>query len=62
MENKLNEAEELINLLKYTVSELDEGSELPVLVEQVCDRLKMPLLNSNPLFARTIECLRQEVE
>ena len=60
MDSKLNEAGELINLLKKTVSESDDGGELPVLVDRVCDRLKMPMLKSNPLFSRTIECLRQE--
>ncbi len=60
MDSKLNEATELIDLLKKTVSESDDGGELPVLVDMVCDRLKMPMLKRNPLFSRTIECLRQE--
>ena len=60
MEHKLNEAGELIDLLKKAVSESDDGGELPVLVDRVCNRLKMPMLKSNPLFSRTIECLRQE--
>ena len=60
MNNKLREAGELIDLLKKTVLELDDGTMLPELVEQVCDRLKMSMLKSNPLFSRTIECLRQE--
>ena len=60
MDNKLREADELIDLLKKTVLELDDGTVLQTLVEQVCDRLKMPMLKSNPLISRTIECLRQE--
>ena len=60
MEHKLNEAGELIDLLKKAVSESDDGGELPVLVDRVCNRLKTPMLKSNPLFSRTIECLRQE--
>ena len=60
MDSKLIEAGELVDLLKKTVSELDDGSGLSVLVDRVCDRLKMPVLKSNPLFGRTIECLRQE--
>ena len=60
MDNKLREASELIDLLKKNVLELDDGTVLPALVEQVCGRLKMPMLKSNPLFSRTIECLRQE--
>ena len=59
MDNKLREAGELIDLLKKSVLELDDGTVLPALVEQVCDRLKMPMLKSNPLFSRTIECLRR---
>lgn len=43
MESKLNEAGELVNLLKKTVSELDDEAELSVLVDRVCDRLKMPM-------------------
>lgn len=60
MDSKLIEAGELVDLLKKTVSELDDGSGLSVLVDRVCDRLKIPMLKSNPLFGRTIECLRQE--
>ena len=60
MENKLNEAGALINLLKKTVLELDDGAGLPVLMEQVCNELKMPRLKNNPLFSRTLECLRQQ--
>jgi len=60
MDSKLREAGELVNLLKKVVLELDDGAELPTLVDRVCDRLKMPMLKSNPLFGRTIECLRQE--
>jgi len=60
MEKKLNEAGALINLLKKTVLELDDGAGLPVLVEQVCNKLEKPMLKSNPLFSRTIECLRQQ--
>ena len=57
---KLSEAGELVDLLKKTVLESDEGAELSVLVDRVCVRLIMPMLKSNPLFSRTIECLRQE--
>ena len=60
MDSKLREADELVDLLKKKVSELDEETELSVLVDRVCDRLKMPMLKSNPLFGRTIGCLREE--
>ena len=59
MENKLREAGEFIDLLKKTVLESDAGSGLPSLVENVCGKLNMPMLAGNPLFSRTIACLRQ---
>ena len=60
MQIKLNEAAELMVLLKSTVTTLDCGETLPELTDKVCDRLNMPALKLNPLFQRTIECLRQE--
>jgi glyoxylase-like metal-dependent hydrolase (beta-lactamase superfamily II) len=60
MDSRLSEAAELIDLLRKTVSESDEGDALPVLTDLVCGRLKMPWFRSNPLFMRTIECLRKE--
>ena len=60
MDSRLSEAAELIDLLRKTVSESDEEDALPVLTDLVCGRLKMPWLRSNPLFMRTIECLRKE--
>ena len=64
MKRKLFEADELINLLKKTVIELDnsknagERKSISELVDAVCDRLKMPMLKANPLFQMTIACLR----
>ena len=64
MKRKLFEADELINLLKKTVTELDnpenagEQKSISELVDAVCDRLKMPMLKANPLFQTTIACLR----
>ena len=59
MENKLREAGELIDLLKKTVLKSDAGSGLPSLAENVCGKLNMPMLAGNPLFSRTIACLRR---
>ena len=59
MENKLREAGELIDLLTKTVLKSDAGSGLPSLVENVCGKLNMPMLAGNPLFSRTIACLRR---
>ena len=64
MMRKLFEANEFINLLKKTVTELDdpenagEQKSISELVDAVCDRLKMPMLKANPLFQTTIGCLR----
>ena len=58
MDSKLNEAGELIDLLKKTVTESDDGVRMPVLVDRVCERIKMPMQKSNSLFSKTIECLR----
>ena len=53
-------AEELINNLKTAVKRCDNGEDIADLVNRVCDYLKMPMLKENPLFARTIACLREE--
>lgn len=60
MRIKLNEAEELINTLKKAVRTCDNDGDIAELVNCVCDRLKMPILKENPLFLRTVECLREE--
>lgn len=58
MKSKLTDAAELLDTLKNAVSDLDDGADLETLVNRVCDRLKMPMLKANPLFSKTIECLR----
>lgn len=60
MRIKLNEAEGLINTLKKAVRTCDNDGDIAELVNCVCDRLKMPILKENPLFLRTVECLREE--
>lgn len=60
MAEKLAEARELIDLLKTVVSKVDDGEDLSVLTDRVCDELKMPILKQNPLFSRTLACLRRE--
>lgn len=60
MKEKLNDAKELLNMLKVMVMEVDDGMELTDLVDIVCERLKMPMLKMNPLFAKTIKSLRME--
>jgi glyoxylase-like metal-dependent hydrolase (beta-lactamase superfamily II) len=60
MKIKLNETEKMIDAFKNAVTTCDNGSDIAELVNRVCERLKMPLLKENPLFARTIACLREE--
>ncbi|MBO4317814.1 MAG: MBL fold metallo-hydrolase [Mailhella sp.] len=58
MKSMLRDAREIIDLLKSAVKETDEGMELPVLTDLVSGRLHMPMLKTNPLFMRTVACLR----
>ncbi|MGN0462267.1 MAG: MBL fold metallo-hydrolase [Ruminococcus sp.] len=60
MLNKIAGAKRIVDTLKQAVTELDDSLELSMLVDSVCERLKMPMLKANPLFARTISCLREE--
>ena len=59
MKRKLEEAEDLIDLLKNAVSLLDDGADIHALTDWVCDNLQMTMLKMNPLFSRTVECLRE---
>lgn len=56
---KLLEAEELLDSLKQAVVSQDRGEPLPVLVDRVCRALDQNMLKSNPLFATTVNCLRE---
>ena len=38
----------------------DRKLELPALVNQVCEMLRMPMLKTNPLFAGTVDCCRKK--
>ncbi|MDO4490387.1 MAG: MBL fold metallo-hydrolase [Lachnospiraceae bacterium] len=62
MDEKISEAKRLIDILRTTVKKADNKYDLPELVEFVCEELKMPILKSNPLFAKTIEACRKEGE
>ena len=59
MLGKIVEAKQIVDMLKQAVIELDDFSELSMLVERVCESLQMPMFRVNPLFARTISCLRK---
>ena len=60
MDDKLNEAKELVNILKDAVVYFDKGENLAELIDCVCVKLKMPMLKTNPLFGKTIDCLREK--
>lgn len=62
MNSRLDDAAELIDILKNAVLTFDDGTDLKSLTERVCEKLKMPMLKENPLFARTISCLREGVQ
>ena len=60
MIEKIAGARELIGMLKTAVTALDDGSGDAEMVGRVCECLKMPMLAGNPLFAKTIACLRSK--
>lgn len=59
MERKLQEAHALLDNLKQAVLSQDQGDALPAVVDRVCRMLNQPMLKTNPLFATTIDCLRE---
>ncbi|MGN0267744.1 MAG: MBL fold metallo-hydrolase [Lachnospiraceae bacterium] len=64
MRLKITEAKELIHELEKCVCDAEQGADrrldLPVLVNHVCEMLHMPMLKTNPLFARTVDCCRKK--
>ena len=61
LQEKINSAKSMLQTLESTVHSLDNGSGLGNLVNLVCERLNMPMLKSNPLFATTVQCMRKKV-
>ena len=59
MRQKIDDARKLTYELEKAVCDMDQEMELSALVNQVCDRLHMPMWKKNPLFARTIACCRR---
>lgn len=59
MSRKLDDANELLSTLKNAVVALDHGETLPILIEKVCKVLDQDRFKENPLFATTIESLRE---
>ena len=62
MKEKLANATEIVNELEKIVCDVDCGMNLAVVVDQVCERLHMPVWKTNPLFSRTIACCRRKEE
>lgn len=60
MLKKIDDAYVIVDTLAQAVTELDDNSGLSGLVDRVCERLQMPMLKANPLFERTVSCLRRK--
>lgn len=60
LKKKIVDAKELVAKLEEVVIEVDNGMDNLELVDLVCERLNMPMLKNNPLFARTVECCRKD--
>lgn len=59
MKTKLAEAKELLNALKEAVLNSDNGENTEEVTKKVCNYLNMPILKENPLFTKTVDCLRE---
>ena len=60
LKKKIVDAKEFVAKLEEVVIEVDNGMDNLELVDLVCERLNMPMLKNNPLFARTVECCRKD--
>ena len=58
MQTKIAEGKEIVNQLETIVRRIDTGMDILELVDKVCNSMQMPMLKSNPLFARTVEACR----
>ena len=56
---KIDDAKELVEKLEQVVGDLDHSLTDSELVDLVCQRLNIPMLKNNPLFARTVACCRK---
>ena len=57
---RIDDAKELIAQLEEAVAAAPRGMENTELVDWVCERWNMPMLKTNPLFARTLACCRKD--
>lgn len=60
LKRKIDDAKELVAKLEEVVNTVDNGTDDSELVELVCEKLNMPMLKTNPLFTRTVECCRKD--
>ena len=59
LKEKIDDAKELVAKLEEIVGAADYSMEASELVDWVCENLDMPMLKTNPLFARTVACCRK---
>ncbi len=57
---KINDAQEFVTKLEEVVGNVDNSIEDLELVDWVCESLNMPMLKTNPLFAKTVACCRKD--
>lgn len=60
LKEKIDDAKELVAKLEEIVGAADYSMEASELVDWVCENLDMPMLKTNPLFARTVACCRKD--
>ena len=63
IDEKINDAEHIICTLEeqvQTILEIDKATDITIITNLICERLKMPYLKENPLFRKTIwaHCLK----
>ena len=56
----IDDAKELVAKLEEIIGAADYSMESSELVDWVCENLDMPMLKTNPLFARTVACCRKD--
>lgn len=57
IDKKINDAEHIISTLDEQVQmilEIDKATDITIITNLVCERLKMPYLKENPLFRKTV--------
>ena len=60
LKEKIDDAKELVAKLEEIIGAADYSMESSELVDWVCESLDMPMLKTNPLFARTVACCRKD--